>query len=111
MALVNMQQSAEEAKEDSGVADPSDAPRYPYGLELSLDEESLAKLGMTAPPAVGTVFNITAKVVVTRSASYHTQGKETESSSSWQITDMECGTSATSKQDAAANSLYGGNND
>jgi hypothetical protein len=65
----------------------------------------LSKLGLTAPPAVGTTMMITAKVVVTRSSSYQTQGKEAESSSSWQITDLECGNAQT--QNDAASALYG----
>lgn len=108
MALVNMMQSAEEAKENSAccVGDSPDEPRYPYGLELSLDEEALAKLGITAPPAVGTTMMITAKVIVTRASSYQTQGNDPESSSAWQITDMEC-SSAQGGQKGAASALYG----
>lgn len=100
MALVSMKQSAEEAKEQSACCEPGDAPQFPYGLELSLDEEALAKLGITAPPAVGTTMMITAKVVVTRASSYQTQGNDPESSSAWQITDMEC--SSTGSTAAAA---------
>jgi hypothetical protein len=109
MALVNMMQSAEEAKENSACCtdDSPDEPRYPYGLELSLDEETLAKLGITAPPAVGTTMMITAKIVVTRASSYQTQGKDPESSSAWQITDLECGSTQASQQSTAAAALYG----
>lgn len=109
MALVNMMQTAKEAKESNTCCDsPSDEPRYPYGLELSLDEETLAKLGITAPPAVGTTMMITAKVVVTRASSYQTQGKDPESSSAWQITDLECSSTQADSQASAANTLYGG---
>lgn len=110
MALVNMQQSAEEAKEHGNCCEPvaSDEPRYPYGLELHLDEDTLAKLGITAPPAVGTTMMITAKVMVTSASQYQRQGGEKESSSCWQITDLECGSSATDQQASAASALYGG---
>lgn len=110
MALVNMQQSAEEAKEsnNAGTGEDSDAPRYPYGLELRLDEEALAKLGITAPPSVGTTMMITAKVIVTSASQHQTQGGDPEFSSCWQITDMECGSSASDKQAGAASQLYGG---
>lgn len=85
--LVNMQQDAEEARE-LGAPEADDAPRYPYGLELTLDDKSLAKLGLTTPPAVGTQLTITALVTVTSASSYQTQGNEAESSSRWQITDL-----------------------
>jgi hypothetical protein len=107
MALVNMMQSPEEAKEDYVIADPSDAPKYPYGLEIRLDEESLAKLGMTTPPAVGTQMLITAKVTVTSASQYQTQNGEAEASSCWQITDMEV--SGSPSNGNAAQSLYGSN--
>lgn len=109
MALVNMQQTAEEAKESNACCEPvsPDAPRYPWGLELNLDEGTLAKLGITAPPAVGTTMMITAKVVVTSASQYQRQGGEKESSSCWQITDLECGSSAGAQQASAASALYG----
>lgn len=106
MALVNMKQSAEEAKENACCSpDDADLPRYPYGLELSLDEETLAKLGLTAPPAVGTTMMITAKVTVTSASQYQRQGGDAESSSCWQITDMECGSAQSDSDKATA--LYG----
>jgi hypothetical protein len=89
MALVNMQRSKEEIKEASTPAESSeDAPRYPWGLALSLDDDSLTKLGFTDPPAVGTVLTITARVEVCSSRQYQTLGAESEMSSDWQITDM-----------------------
>lgn len=110
MALVNMQQSPEEAKKNAICCDSDapDQPRYPYGLELHLDEETLNKLGLTAPPAVGTTMMINAKVMVTSASQYQRQGGEKESSSCWQITDLECGSSATDQQANAASTLYGG---
>lgn len=107
MALVSMQLSAEEAKE-YGMVEPaktedSDQPRYPYGLTISLDDDSLAKLGMTSPPAVGTVFTVTAKAVVTSASSYQTQWQGAEISSCLQITDMEL---ASGGSQADARSLY-----
>lgn len=102
MALVNMKTSPEEAKE---YVQPSldDAPRYPYGLELRLDDAALEKLGMSAPPAVGTVLMVTARVEVTSASQYQTQGQEAESSSCWQITDMEA---SKASSDGDAKSLY-----
>ena len=86
MALVSMKQSAEEAQE--ATAPTGNAPEYPYGLELRLDEESLAKLGLTQPPAIGTKLTVTAAVIVTSASSYKHVGGEDEATSCWQITDM-----------------------
>lgn len=90
MGMVNLKMSAEEAKE-SGLCCTGESapPEYPYGLELRLEDGSLAKLGMTTPPAVGTEMVITAKVVVVSSSQYQRQGNEAEISSCWQVTDME----------------------
>ena len=103
MAMVNMKMDKEEAQE---IAEPtaSDAPQYPYGLELHLDDKALAKLGFTYPPSVGQTLTISAKVTVTSASSYQTQGNEAESSSCWQITDMEV--SGGSSQSMDAKSLY-----
>lgn len=88
MALVSMKMDKEEAKESTQPVE-SDAPKYPYGLELRLDDKALEKMGITKPPEVGASMTITAKVVVTSASSYQTQGGEAEASSCWQITDME----------------------
>ena len=54
MAMVNMKMSATEAKEYGGEATmASDAPEYPYGLCIRLDDDALEKLGITALPAIG----------------------------------------------------------
>ena len=50
MELINMKQSN---KSETGIAPAeSEAPRYPYGLELRLDKESLDKLGVKTLPSV-----------------------------------------------------------
>ncbi len=76
---------------------------YPYGLEISLDDESLKKLGMDAMPAIGSTATLVAKVKVTsvsESANEHGSDRRL----SLQITDMELGTGA--KKEASA-ALYG----
>jgi hypothetical protein len=100
MAMVNMQMSAEEAKEQTEPT-AADAPKYPYGLELRLDDDALAKLGLTQPPAVGTKLTIHCAVEVTSASSYQTQGQEAEASSCWQITDMEIRPAASTSANAA----------
>lgn len=103
--MPNMKMSAKEAKEWTSPT-PADAPEYPYGLELSLDEESLAKLGISTPPAVGTQFTVIARCTVTSASQYQTQGGEPEGNSCWQITDMEVAP-ASSLDERASSKLYG----
>jgi hypothetical protein len=106
MAMTSMKMSAEEAKEE--MTCDSTPREYPYGLEIRLDDEGLAKLGMSTPPAVGAEMVITAKVIVTSASQYQNQGSDPEMSSCWQITDMEVAASSSTN---AAKSLYGGSND
>lgn len=105
MALVNMKMSREEAKEYNTIDSPDNAPQYPYGLCLDLNDDSLEKLGITALPKVGTEMTITAKVVVKSVSAYDRMGGDAEQSVSMQITDMEIG--AGKSQSDAATSLYG----
>lgn len=104
MALINMQMSKEEAKEYSQPTE-LDAPQYPYGLCIDLNDDSLEKLGLTQLPTVGSEMMIQAKVVVTSVSSNQTQGGEAEARASLQITDMELVGKDTSK--SAASKLYG----
>lgn len=85
-----MKMDPKEAAEDYGIASPSPdkLPAYPYGLEISLDDKQLAKLGMTLPD-VGAEFTLTAIVKVTRASSNATEGSEPSTSASLQITDMQ----------------------
>lgn len=103
--MPNMQLTAEEAKEYSSLG-TSEAPKYPYGLCLDLCDESMQKLGITAPPPVGTKFTMTAQVVVTRTGAYQMQDGETEASMGLQITDMDLASPRGDQE--VANRLYGG---
>lgn len=89
-SLINMQQTAEEAKE---YTEPkaSDAPKYPWGLCITLNDDSLEKLGVDTLPAVDTVVTIVAKAQVSRTSEYQTQGGENQRSIDLQITDMQLG--------------------
>ena len=68
---------------------PGDAPAYPYGLNLCLDNESLAKLGITEPPPVGTEIVLRAKAVVTSCGMRQEQDGDKRVHCDMQITDME----------------------
>lgn len=50
-------------------------PRYPFGLELRLDDAALKKLGIDVLPKVGAYFKVRAEACVTSvSSSEHTKG-------------------------------------
>ncbi len=52
MSLTDMKRSKKERKSEEAALS-SDAPAIPYGLRISLDDESLKKLGFKNLPAVG----------------------------------------------------------
>ena len=108
MSLVSMKMSAEETKEYSGVA--VEAPQYPYGLSIDLDDGALEKLGITALPKVGAEMMITAKCVVKSVSSNQMQGGDAESRVCLQITDMDIGQTENAQNDNRASKLYGNNN-
>lgn len=87
MNMVSMKMSREEAKECCETV-ACDAPEYPYGLCIDLNDDALDKLGLKALPAVGTVVMIQAQAIVTATSSNSTQGGEQEMRASLQITDM-----------------------
>lgn len=99
-----MAMSAEEAKEQSGeMAD--DLPKYSYGLRIHLDDDNLAKLGLTQSPDVGSKLMITCQVEVCSKSSYQDISGEAESSLDLQITAMEIGKQSVSSDPATM--LYG----
>lgn len=103
MALVDMTMSDKEAKEEYGTvspADDADLPKYPYGLTINLDDESMAKLGITALPTVGTAMTLTARVEVCGTSQYADRKGKADTSMSLQITAMELGEGE--KPDAAS---------
>jgi hypothetical protein len=89
--MISMKLTPAEAKQEAGIA-PMDAeqPAYPYGLTICLDDEALAKLGITSMPDVGTPFTLTARVEVCSTSQYQNQDGA-DRNLSLQITDMELG--------------------
>ncbi len=89
--MISMKLTPAEAKQEAGIA-PMDAeqPAYPYGLTICLDDEALAKLGITSLPDVGTPFTLTARVEVCSTSQYQNQDGA-DRNLSLQITDMELG--------------------
>lgn len=106
--MVNMAMDPEEAAEQmQPMADSTEGPRYPYGLELSLDDDSMAKLGMATCPDVGYVMKLTALVTVTSCSTSQQQGGDAENSMRMQITDMQLDAPAPDNA-AIASKLYPG---
>lgn len=85
----------------------SDQNKYPYGLCITLDKETMAKLGMKELPDVGQGFTITGKVEVKSvSKSEHADGGG-YSDVGLQITHMELGSGEkTPDKKDQADSLY-----
>lgn len=88
--MINMKMSKEEATEQCSPSSvETEMPRYPYGLELSLDDDAMEKLGIGDGLNVGDEVQITAMAKVTRKSGYETLVGDSENSISLQITDME----------------------
>jgi hypothetical protein len=69
MIDMKMKRKSEEAKtmlSDEEYEDDDETPKYPYGLELTLDSESLEKLGIGVSnlPKVGQQMQLAANVEV-----------------------------------------------
>lgn len=104
MALIDLAMSPEEAKEQT--TDIGENEKYSYGLRIHLDDDALAKLGLTTSPEIGSKMMITCAVEVCSKSMYQDQSGEAESSLDLQITAMEIGQSQSSGN--AATLLYGG---
>jgi hypothetical protein len=90
--LVSMKiTAAERKKNQEGMLAPSSTedsgPQYPYGLQLSLEQEALKKLKV-ALPKVGKEFTLIARVTVTSVSSYENVGQDARGSVGLQITEM-----------------------
>ena len=109
--MISMKLTPAEAKQETMLAEASEAPQYPYGLSICLDDETLTKLGIDPAnlPKIGAVFYIEAKAEVCSTSQYQNQ-QDTDTSLSLQITDMSLSTTdddAPRTTDSIANKLYG----
>lgn len=101
MKMMSMACTPEEEASEKEGAEIAEG-KYPYGLVLNLDQETLTKLGLEKMPAVGTVMMIEAKVQVCSSSQYESmEGKN--KSLSLQITDL----GIEGKKKPASEALYG----
>lgn len=65
-----------EAKTMLGEPVQMDAPEYPYGLRICLDNDSLTKLGITELPAIDAEFKVTALACVVSVSQHESQGSD-----------------------------------
>ena len=66
MDMIDMKMTAAEQTDYCGPVSPmSGAPKYPYGLEVRLDDAGIQKLGLKALPMPGQEMILTARVSVT----------------------------------------------
>lgn len=107
MELVNLKTGTDTYQDEDGKTQTRDD--YPWGLCISLDNETLNKLGMTTPP-VGGVVMITAKAIV-KSTSERQDDDGTYRRAELQITDMVIAPDSSEPQKTAAQTLYGGEDD
>lgn len=99
----------ERNKPSSVITD--DAPAYPYGLRVNLDEDSLDALGVSTLPKVGSTMYLGANVkVVSVSDNEHTsEGGETHRHRSveLQITEMGLDGERAKEEPQTETALYG----
>lgn len=86
MEMKSMKVDPESAQESMPMA--VTPPPYPYGLCLSLDDDTCDNLGITDLPAVGTEVMIQAKAIVTAAGVGSDGGGEMQKRLELQITDM-----------------------
>jgi hypothetical protein len=88
--MTNMKMSPSEAKEYASPSALAEAPQYPYGLRIDLNDESLEKLGIGELPAVGSKKVLYAIAEVVRVSHDESMGGPARKSLTLQITDLSC---------------------
>jgi hypothetical protein len=84
--LVSMKMTKSEMKEAAPV--PADAPQYPYGLRLELNNESLEKLGLPVTAAVGKKVMVLAQAEIVSVSAYDSKEGGKNRSISLQLTHL-----------------------
>ena len=105
--LTSIKLSPKESKSEydgPSVAGSKDkGPRYPYGMELRLDTETLGKLGLDLSKfKVGETCMVEAKAVVTRISESQMQGGKDRRDLELQITDVAISPDKAAKKQKAA---------
>lgn len=103
--LLSMELTPAEAKQE--VSCEPDPPRYPWGLCIDLDTDTLKKLGIETLPELGTTMTVVARAEVQSASASQSQGdKEQRMNLSLQITDMAVAPAPAARD--VAGTLYGG---
>lgn len=98
--LINMELSAAEAKQEVSIE--AAAPKYPWGLCVTLNNDALKKLNIDKLPEIGSKMRLIAEVEVSAVRAYSAQQGESDTSVDLQITDM----SLSGAEASAASVLY-----
>lgn len=86
----------------------TDAPQYPYGLKLFIDERTYEKLELRKLPQVGEKFMIMAVAEVTHVSQTRNEGSEKSYSMELQIMGLDLKERESEEKQTPAYSLYGG---
>jgi len=106
MKLKSMALSKTEQDKMAAPQTADDQPRYPWGLSLTLDDETLEKLGFGDElPDVGAMKDLVARAKVTSVSSNDVDGGKKRRSVSLQITELACSYDGDKKSHADV--LYG----
>lgn len=74
MDLIEMKCTPGENERKSSMCCEVEGPRYPYGLRLELDEESIQKLGLTELPEIDSFMVVMAKAKVVNVSKNESEG-------------------------------------
>ncbi len=100
-----MKMSPEEKKEYAEPTMAVDAPAYPWGLCVRLDEDAIAKLGIKKLPAAGEMMQLMARVEVRSVGLNDSKDGGENRNMELQITDMALGAD---EKPSKAKPIYGG---
>ena len=70
--LISMKLSKEQATSEVAIG-ASEGPRFPFGLSINLDDDSLKKLGFDKLPGVGAEMTVSGVGTVTRASENRSQ--------------------------------------
>lgn len=104
--MKSMMISEGEKRESSVLSVVDDKPSYPYGLKITLDPDTIAKLGLSDVPEVGAKMGIIGMAEVVAVNKVEGRGDVDSFSVELQIQDFDVKTE--SKESKASNMLYGG---
>ena len=89
--MAKMELTKSEAKKDTIESQENNEPKYPWGLCIQLENESLEKLGlMKYGFEIGDEIKIVGIAKVTSVSEHESMNQEAKKCVSFQITDLEC---------------------